>query len=334
MATGFVIARGGGGVRRPLGVAVMCGGTVVLGVALRQQTLHEGPVPGLAADRAIGRLELVVTSDPRPRASRSVGSARAPDGVIVNARLERIEARGHAWTTRVPVLVLAPDQGWAHLVPSQHVDVTARLASPEPGDRDLAAVIAARGPPTRVGPPSTLQRIAARLRGGLAHAASVLPADERGLLPGLVDGDTSRLPPDLADDCKATGLTHLVAVSGSNVAFVAVAALFAARWAGLRSRAVPAAGLLAILGFLVLARPEPSVLRATVTGVVGVLALSRGGRRAGIASLCAAVVLLIFIDPGLGRSYGFALSVLATGGLLVLAPGWRRSLARWLPLAG
>ena len=74
MATGFVIARGGGDVRRPVGIAVMCAGTVVLGVALRQQTLHEGPVPGLAADRAIGRLELVVTSDPRPRASRSVGS--------------------------------------------------------------------------------------------------------------------------------------------------------------------------------------------------------------------------------------------------------------------
>src|SRR5207342_1200478 len=121
LAAGFVITRGGGDVRRPVGIAVMCAGAVVLGVALRLQTLHEGPVPGLAADRAVGRLELVVTSDPRPRTSHSVGSARAPEGVIVNARLERIEARGKAWSTRVPVLVIAPTQGWAHLVPSQHV---------------------------------------------------------------------------------------------------------------------------------------------------------------------------------------------------------------------
>ena len=79
------------------------------------------------------------------------------------------------------------------------------------------------------------------------------------------------------------------------------------------------AGLAAIIGFLILARPEPSVLRATVCGVVAVVAMNRGGRSAGIPALCTAVVVLLLVDPWLGRSYGFALSVLATAGLLVIA---------------
>src|SRR4029077_988121 len=132
-------------------------------------------------------------------------------------------------------------------------------------------------------------------------------------------------------DFRTSGLTHLVAVSGANVAIVLAAALLAARWGGLRARAVPAAGLVAVLGFLVLARPEPSVLRATVCGVVAVVALGRGGRAAGLSALCAAVVVLLLSDPGLGRSYGFALSVLAPAGLLVLAPPWRQRLAQHLP---
>ena len=327
---GVLLIRGGER-RRVAGIALVSLGALALAVAARLSVLESGPVPALAHDRAIGELRVVVTGDPRPRSTRTIGSARAPDGVVFTARLEGIDARGRAWRVREPVLVLAPTKGWDTLVPSQHVRLTGRLDTPRQGDRDVAAVVTARGPPESVGPPSYLERVAARLRSGLREAASRLPADERGLLPGLVDGDTSGLPDDLAADCRTTGLTHLVAVSGTNVAFVAAAALLAARWAGLRARAVPAAGLLAMLAFLVLARPEPSVLRATLTGTIGVIALVRGGRRTGLASLFAAVVVLILIDPALGRSYGFALSVLATGGLLVLAPGWRQALARWMP---
>ncbi len=139
------------------------------------------------------------------------------------------------------------------------------------------------------------------------------------------------MPPGLNDQFRTAGLTHLVAVSGANVAIVLAAALLAARWAGLRARALPALGLVAILGFLILARPDPSVLRATVCGVIAVVAMSRGGRGAGLPALNAAVIILLLVDPGLGRSYGFALSVLATAGLLVVAPGWRLALGRFLP---
>lgn len=83
--------------------------------------------------------------------------------------------------------------------------------------------------------------------------------------------------------------------------------------------------------FVLLCRPEPSVLRAAVMGGVAVLGMSWSGRRAGPAALGAAIVVLLALDPWLAVSYGFALSALATGGLLLFARTWGAALARRLP---
>ena len=311
-----------------LGAALACGGAVLAATTVRAVATGTGVVAALAQDRAVATVDLVVTGDPRVLPSDRFGPAA--ERVLVRARVHSIDARGHRWRTRVPVVLVAESGAWAELLPSQHVRADVRLAPARPGD-DTAALLLARGPPDEVGPPSRVQRVAGVLRAGLRDSVAGLPAAERGLLPGLVVGDTSAMPPGLVEDFRSAGLTHLVAVSGANVAIVLAAVLLAARWGGLRARAVPAAGLLAILAFLVLARAEPSVLRATVCGVVAVVALGRGGRAGGVPALCAAIVVLLLIDPSLGRSYGFALSVLATAGLIVLAPGWRARLARVLP---
>ena len=100
-----------------------------------------------------------------------------------------------------------------------------------------------RGPPALVGGPTRVQRSAGSLRAGL-RAASGRPArrDERGLLPGLVVGDTSRVPPIWSPRCRRTGLTHLVAVSGANLAIVVGAGLVAAARSGVRGRGLPVVG--------------------------------------------------------------------------------------------
>jgi competence protein ComEC len=77
---------------------------------------------------------------------------------------------------------------------------------------------------------------------------------------------------------------------------------------------------------VVLARPSPSVLRAAVMGAIALLALASGRPRSALPPLGAAVLVLVFVSPPLARDPGFALSVLATAGLIVLAPGW----AAWL----
>ncbi len=319
-------------------VAVVCigGAGTMLAAAIRVGSITDGPVVRLAHESANVDTELVVSGDPHRVRSRVVGNARAPVEYAVPADLVELSTDSQTVRQHVPVLVVGSSREWRSVLPGQRVHVAGELspADPDSGD-DLSAVLSARGPPTLVGRPPMLQRVAGRVRAALRSAVAGLAPAERGLLPGLVDGDTSQLPSDVADDFSTAGMTHLVAVSGSNVAFVLAAVLVAARWVGLRSYAVPAAGALGMCAFTVLARPEPSVVRAALMGLIVLAAAQRGtASRAGPSSLCAAVVLLLVVDPFLARSPGFALSVLATAGLVVLAPGWRARLARrWPPRA-
>ncbi|MEV4443494.1 ComEC/Rec2 family competence protein, partial [Streptomyces sp. NPDC049577] len=153
-------------------------------------------------------------------------------------------------------------------------------------------------------------------------------------------GDTSRVPPDLDDAFRATGLTHLLAVSGGNLGVLLVLLIgppalaaraerrgLAARL-GVPLRLTAVLGGVLVLGFVVVCRPEPSVLRAAACGLVTLLALGTGRRRALLPALAAAVLLLVLYDPWLARGYGFLLSVLATGALLTLAPRWSAALRR------
>ncbi|MGH8922144.1 MAG: ComEC/Rec2 family competence protein, partial [Actinomycetes bacterium] len=134
--------------------------------------------------------------------------------------------------------------------------------------------------------------------------------------------------PSVEEDFRAAGLTHLTAVSGANVAILCGAVLGLARLAraGPRTSAILAG--LTLVGFVVLCRPSPSVLRAAVMGAVVLLALVLGRRRSAVPALCAAVPVLLMFDPALGTDPGFALSVLATAALVLLAPSWAAFLRR------
>ncbi|MFE6775709.1 ComEC/Rec2 family competence protein [Streptomyces sp. NPDC057702] len=199
-------------------------------------------------------------------------------------------------------------------------------------------------PPRVLAGPSRLQRTAGRLRAGLRDASDGLSADARALLPGLVVGDTSRVSADLDEAFRATDMTHLLAVSGSNLSIVLALLIgpphlaaraerrgLAAR-IGVPLRLTALLGGVLTLGFVVVCRPEPSVLRAAACGLITLIAIGTGRRRTLLPALAAAVLALLLYDPWLARSYGFALSVLATGALLTIAPRWSAALrARGVP---
>jgi competence protein ComEC len=296
--------------------------------ALQQLARGAGALPRLAQQAATVELTARVASD--PKAVRTHGPAPR-DLVMVRLAVTSIEGRGMRSRVSSRVLVFA-DEGWSGLAWGEHVVARGRL-SPAQAGSDVVATLTARGPPTVEGRAGIAVRAAERLREGLRQASSGLSSDPRGLLPGLVVGDTSRQSPGLTAAFQATGLTHLSAVSGTNVTIVCVLALAVARWAGFgrRGRLVVAGTVLA--GFVVLARPEPSVLRAAVMGAIGLLALGSSRRRAGVPAVSAAVLVLLVADPWLARSYGFALSVLATLGLLLWARPWSAALARRMPRA-
>ncbi|UYB42464.1 ComEC/Rec2 family competence protein [Streptomyces sp. Je 1-4] len=231
---------------------------------------------------------------------------------------------------------------WRGLLPSTRIRVVARAAPPLASGDQVAAVlrVTAEAPPVKVGAPDVLQRLAGSLRAGLREASSGLRPDARALLPGLVVGDTSRVPPDLDDAFRATDLTHLLAVSGSNLTIVLALLIGPPHLAsraerrglaprlGLSLRGTAVIGGALALAFVVVCRPDPSVLRAAACGLITLLAIGTGRRRSLLPALAAAVLLLVLYDPWLARSYGFLLSVLATGALLLLAPRWSAALQR------
>ncbi|MFI6205039.1 ComEC/Rec2 family competence protein [Streptomyces sp. NPDC051041] len=231
---------------------------------------------------------------------------------------------------------------WLGLLPSTRLRVTARSAPALTGGDRIAAVLRVRdqGVPAVVAGPSGAQRLAGRLRAGLREATDGLPADARALLPGLVVGDTSRVTPELDEAFKETDLAHTLAVSGSNLTIILALLLGPPGLAqhserrglaprlGVSLRTTALLGGVLALGFVVVCRPDPSVLRAAACGAVALLALFTGRRRSLIPALATAVLLLVLYDPWLARSHGFLLSVLATGALLTLAPRWSIALRR------
>lgn len=316
--------------RYALPATLACAAAVATCVLAHLMTLRSGPLPALAAREGDARVELVVSGDP------TVGAESGPiwdrgRTVTVPATLRVLTLPRGTYRGRQPVLLITRAKGWSTLIPGQRVAASVSVAEPR-DEGELAATLFARAPPRLLGRPPLVQRVAADLRAGLRDSVAPLPADERGLLPGLVVGDTSGLSDRLKEEFKQTGLTHLLAVSGANIAIASGAILALGRRARLPPRLLAIVGAVGIVGFVVLARPEPSVLRAAVMGGIAMLALGTGRRHRGLPALFAAVLVLVCLSPALARSYGFALSVLATFGLLVLAPPWRdRLVARGCP---
>lgn len=302
-------------------LGVVCGGAAT---AARLAVRDAAPIAALARSKAEVTVDVVLRDD--PRAVR--GPANRPPLFAVRTKLSTLTGPdGRRWSLPARILVLGTDPGWRHLLPGQRVTATGRLLVPRGGDL-TAAVLSSTSPPQRHGEPSWAQRAAGALRAGLQRACAPLPDEPGGLLPGLVVGDTSRLSPTVEDDFLVAGMTHLNAVSGSNVAIVVGLVLLLARWCRAGPRLTALLSGLALIGFVILARPSPSVVRAAVMGAIGLVALAAGRSRAALPALAAAVTVLVLLDPALAADPGFALSVLATGGLLLLAPGWRDRLRR------
>ena len=304
-------------------------GAVSIGV--RVVSLRSGPWQDWAVASTRVTLTGSVVDDPRPRSGPAWPGAGPSSSVTV--RVSDATDGRHAWHVRTPVLVLAQGDAWLLLRPGVRITFDGSVRPPPPG-APLAALVFARDGPRSVQAAPPWWRWAEQVRRGLRDAAAPLPPDVAGLLPALVVGDTTTMPADLTDDMRAAGLAHLTAVSGANITILLVAVLLAARLGGLRGYALPALGLLTVGVFVLVARPQPSVVRAVVMGSLGVAGVLVAGRRMGVRSLLAAVLLLLLADPWLARSWGFALSVAATGGLVTLGPrlrdAWADRMPRWL----
>lgn len=319
--------------------AALLGAGFAAAVAVRAHAVETHPLAALTAGGGSATLVVELDDDPKTLRGKSFGGEHQ---LMLRASLQEVRTGRTVLRAGGSILVFAEGEQWAGLLPGQRVTLRGRLAEPE--RRDLTvAVVRATGSPQHVAEPPAIQRWAGVVRDRLASAAgSALPADQAGLLPGLVVGDTSGLAQETKDEFTAAGLTHLTAVSGANVSIVLGAVLLVVRGVGLGPRTGALLAGIALVAFVVIARPSPSVLRAAAMGCVALLALVTGRRKQAIPALAASVVVLLALSPSLAVDFGFALSVFATAGLVVVSPalvarlrarGWPRWLAEMCAVA-
>jgi competence protein ComEC len=176
-----------------------------------------------------------------------------------------------------------------------------------------------------------IARASNRVRTTIERAADVLPASDGALYRGLVIGDDRDQPQEMIERFRASGLSHLTAVSGQNVAFV----LAACGPVLVRLRPLPrwAVTVGVIAWFVALTRFEPSILRAGVMAGLSATAYVTGRERRPVRILALAVIGLVLVDPLLAWSIGFWLSVGATAGVCTAGPWLARRLVVFGPLA-
>ena len=169
-----------------------------------------------------------------------------------------------------------------------------------------------------VDPGGPVARASNQVRASIERAASVLPEPDGALFRGLVIGDDRDQPPDMIQRFRASGLSHLTAVSGQNVAFVLAAC--GPLLVRFRPTVRWALTVAVIAWFVALTRFEPSILRAGVMAGLSATAYVTGRERSPVRLLALAVLVLVLVDPLLAWSVGFWLSVGATAGVCTVGP--------------
>lgn len=327
LAAGVVI--GVPGIALPVGIALWLLAAVALALRLRWT-----PLAALAIAAAALCCTSIALQQPTRAPALPTGQVTAtavttatalPHGGSFGARLTAVDGD----PVSVPVLVFGPGPEQRLGIGSM-ITVSGSLTAADPGE-DISYLLFTDQPPALAKDPPWYLDWANGLRARFLAAATALPGNGGDLLAGLAIGDTSAVSDELDAAMKASSLSHLTAVSGANCAIVIGLVMAGGGALGLRRGLRIAASVVVLVAFVVLVTPEPSVLRAAVMAALVLLALFGGRPVRGIPVLALAAIALLVNDPWLARSYGFGLSVLATGGLLLLAGPMSRVFERWMP---
>ena len=312
---------------------LLLGAAVLLGIGLAQrslQRLEESPMATAGMQRSDVTIEITLLDDPE--------GSRFTTRALARVHRARI---GGVWrsTGGRTVLVVAEDdagprfglldagdraalRGWARPLEGYDERLRWRHAVARVDAVELLDFDRPRAPHLR---------LANGLRGAVLAGSAGLPSAERGLVAGFLLGDTRAIPEPVLESFRAAGLSHLLAVSGANVAFALALAAPSLRRLSRHPRLVATLAVLAVFGAMT--RWEPSVLRACAMAAVTVLSVHVGRPAQTTRVLALAVTALLVLDPFLIHSVGFQLSCAASLGIAVLAapiarrlrgPSWLR----------
>jgi competence protein ComEC len=286
-------------------------------ISLRQASLEHSVINGYLNQR----IDFVAQVKTDPSKTNS-------GNFSFTARLLRFSVNGQSFSLRTPIRVISKSH--VTVLPGQKISATATALKSK--EARVAALVIVNGDITVVTQPTAWASGLGAIREGLRNNSG--NGDAGALIPGMVLGDTSKQSPEFKEAMKRSGLTHLVAVSGANFAIVSTFVLWCMQFLIRRKNYRVLATAIALVCFIALVRPSPSVLRAAA--MAAVLLSAQLGKRASdsLPALGFAICAVVLGDPWQSRDAGFALSVLATAGLLLLAPKIEEKLPTHQKLAG
>ena len=263
-------------------------------------------------------VEIVGTlkTDPTWSKPKVIGSRFRSKSMTALASISFLKIGGESRRIRLPIRLTS--SRFIDLIPGEKFVVTG--VAFQTAERRVAALIATHGEFKKISQANYLQRLSAKIRNSFRESAISVGGAGGALIPGLVIGDTSLEEASFVLEMRRAGLSHLTAVSGANFAIIAAFLLWLSQWIFKRVRSRLILTSMVLVGFIFLVRPSPSVLRASVMSAVILIAKARGVSADSIPSLGLAISFLILMDPFQAIDPGFALSVAATAGILLLAP--------------
>jgi competence protein ComEC len=307
-----VAAARGGQLARRCTRGAMIAATGALALAIRLVLLPAPPPTAAELPVGSGPWDATVESIGPVRDGSQVGTLRlaGPNGARVAATLPRFPAIEPGMVVTVSGSVRPPPEDDPYGDYLRRTGVSGTLRARSLAIRDVG-----------VGGSAVLERL--RRGAGVALTAAI-PEPEAGLAAGIVVGLRDRVDRDLAADFTTVGASHIVAISGWNIAIVA--ASVAALGGGMARRRRALLTATAIVLYVAFAGASASVVRAAA--MAGVVLLARESGRAGraAAALGWAALILLLVDPHLVTDAGFQLSTLATAGILA----WATPLGAWL----
>ncbi|MEO5704132.1 MAG: ComEC/Rec2 family competence protein [Candidatus Limnocylindrales bacterium] len=328
--------------------AIVLVGAAVLLVAASAHAGRWGSLPRGVAPLAIGVLAIGLRAGTAaaPAAPGPIPTGDGPwIGVVQTVGSSREGSR--PVTIRIegepPVLVAATLPWYPPVVPNDRVEIRGRIRAPPPDDYGaylarIGAVGTLRANSLEVLPAEgTVNQLLEGFRRAAAAGLDLsMPEPEAGLAAGVLIGLRDRVDRDLAAAFTTAGASHVVAISGWNIAIVASALGALAGGMQRRRRAILTA--VAIVVYVVFVGPTPSVVRAGAMAGVALLARELGRPGTAAAALGWACAVLLLLDPAYVDDAGFRLSVLATAGILAwgttmtarLAGPEPRRLRRWV----
>ena len=303
-------------------IALLLGSTIM---SFRAQALTQTILTQYLGSEVQIRAKLI--TDPNRTAPKVSGRNFVASSWSFLASAIELKSSADTYRLKIPIRVMSPAKNLSGLLPGQVFSGRAVLVKSK--EARVAALVLFHGEVTVETSASRWARSLGAIRIGLRNASG--DGDAGSLIPGMVLGDTSKQSAEFKLAMKRSGLTHLVAVSGANFAIVSGFVLWLMQFLFRNRNYRIGATALSLIFFIALVRPSPSVLRAAAMAAVVLVAMSHRHAADSLPALGFAIAAVVIADPWQSRDAGFALSVLATGGLLLAAPRIINFFAKFVP---